>query len=56
VEPSASGVAVEEVVVLRPYPADGTTDPAAAKLLIANNVVAAKIEVFKDVIASSLFF
>jgi hypothetical protein len=56
VEPSASGVAVEEVVVLRPYPVDGTTVPAAAKLLIANNIVAAEINVFKIFIAYISFF
>jgi hypothetical protein len=44
------------VVVLRPYPADGTAVPAAAKLLIANNIVAAEIDVFKIFIAHISFF
>jgi hypothetical protein len=50
VEPSANGVTVEEVTALYPCPVFGTTVPAAAKLLIANVVASAKINVFKIVI------
>ena len=53
VEPSANGVAVEEVTVLRPYPVVGTTVSADAKLPIPNMAARARTDVFSNFIISS---